>query len=69
MSVKQEGLHVCHTMKDQNKVIFKFKDRKKKYRVMQNRKMLRNNADVKSLGFGNELHMAESVRIENQQLF
>ena len=69
MSVKQEDLHVCHTMKDQNKVIFKFKDRKKKYRVMQNRKMLTNNTDVKSLGFGNELHMAESVRIENQQLF
>ena len=67
--VKQEDLHACHRMKDQSKVIIKFKDRKQKYRVIHNRKKLANNEDVKSLGFGNELYISESMCIENQQLF
>ena len=36
---------------------------------MHNRKKLANNEKVKSFGFGNELYIAESMCIENQQLF
>ena len=74
MLVKQEDLYACHRMKNQKNVIIKFKDRKQRYTVlcmtvMHNRKKLTNNEDVKSLGFGNELYISESMCIENQQLF
>lgn len=63
--VKQEDLHICHWITDQNKVIINFKDRKQAYHVMYNRKKLANNEGVKSLGFGNELFTTESMRIKN----
>ena len=38
--VKQDDLHVCYWITDQNKVIINFKDRKQAYHVMYNRKKL-----------------------------
>ena len=42
---------------------------KQEYCIIHNRKKLANNKNVKLLGFWNELYIAESMCIENQQLF
>ena len=57
-------------MKKTDHVILKFKDRKKRQKVMNNRTLLKNKQEeLKKLGFSDKLYLNDSLSVENQVLF
>ena len=67
--VKPDDLQACHRLKKKESVIVKFKCRKLKWRVLVNRKNLRNKSEnLRQLKFSGKLFMSESMCHENHQL-
>ena len=68
--VTEDDLQSCHRMKKTDHVILKFKDRKKRQKVMNNRTLLKNKQEeLKKLGFSDKLYLNDSLSVENQVLF
>ena len=67
--VTPDDLHACHWLKNKDRVIFKFKDRKFKRSVQINRNVLRQKSlELSQLKFSGKLFISESMCYENQQL-
>ena len=69
VNVVPNDLHACHRMKRTDRVIVKFKCRKRKNSVMYKRKSLGNKSqELSNLKFSGRLFVSESMSHENQQL-
>ena len=67
--VAPDDLHMCHQLKNKNKVILKFKDRKLKCSIQINRKVIQQKSlELSQLKFSGKLFISESMCYENQQL-
>ena len=70
IKVENKDLHACHRMKERDRVISQFKDRKLRYQVMANRKELMENKNkLKELHFEESLYLSNSMFTENHNLF
>ena len=68
--VYPNNLEACHRFKKKENVIVKFKSRKLKYKVINNRKIMKNKSkEWNELKFSNNLHISESMCAGNQSLF
>ena len=64
-----DDLHTCHWLKNNDRVILKFKDRKLKHSIQINRKVLHQESlELSQLKFSCELFISKSMCYENQQL-
>ena len=69
-SVKPHDIHICHQMKNKEKVIIKFKDRKLRNEEVFERQELKSKAaELRALQFGQSLFINDSMCFENQILF
>ena len=69
ISVEPDDLQACHHMTKKDRVIIKFKRRKKKHRVLLNHKTLQNKSfHLTQLKFSGKLFVNESMCHENHQL-
>ena len=69
-AVTPDDLQACHRMKNKEKVIVKFKDRKQRNKVIFSRKELKSKGEqLRDLQFGPSLFINDSVCFENQPLF
>ena len=69
-TVTPDDLQACHRMKNKEKVIVKFKDRKQRNKVIFSRKELKSKGEqLRDLQFGPSLFINDSVCFENQPLF
>ena len=67
VNVTLEQLHSCHRLKKPNRVIVKFKRRKKRQNVLFNRKNLKDkSSDLSQLRFSGKLFICESMSHENR---
>ena len=63
-------LEVCHCLMKKENVIIKFKSRKLKYKVINNRKIMKNKSkELNELKFSNNLYISESMCAGNHSLF
>ena len=61
--------HACHRLKNKDRVILKFKDRKLKHSIQINRKVLQQKSlELSQLKFSGKLFISDSMCYENQQL-
>ena len=68
--VYSDDLEVCHRLKKKENVIVKFKSRKLKYKVINNRKIMKNKSkELNELKFSNNLYISESMCAGNHSLF
>ena len=68
--VHPDDLEACHRLKKKENVIIKFKSRKLKYKVMNNRKIMKNKSkELNELKFSNNLYISESMCAGNHSLF
>ena len=69
-TVTRDDLQACHRMKNKEKVIVKFKDRKQRNKVIFSRKELKSKGEqLRELQFGPSLFINDSMCFENQSLF
>ena len=69
-TVTPDDLQACHCMKNKEKVIVKFKDRKQRNKVIFSRKELKSKGEqLRDLQFGPSLFINDSMCFENQPLF
>ena len=69
-TIKLDDIQACHRIKNKEKVIFKFKDRKQRNEVVFKRKELKSKtADLRTLKLGRLLFINDSMCFENQFLF
>ena len=69
-TVTPDDLQACHRMKNKEKVIVKFKDRKQRNKVIFTRKELNSKGEqLRELQFGPSLFINDSMCFENQSLF
>ena len=69
-TVAPDHLQACHHMKNNEKVIVKFKDRKQRNKVIFSRKDLKSKGEnLGDLQFGPSHFINDSMRLENQSLF
>ena len=69
-TVKPDNLQAYHHMKNKEKVIVKFKDRKQRNKVIFNWKELKLKGEqLQELEFGPKLFMNDSMCFENQSIF
>ena len=69
-TVTPDDLQTCHRMKNKEKVIVKFKDRKQRNKVIFSRKKLKSKGEqLRDLQFGPSLFINDSICFENQSLF
>ena len=69
-TVTPDDLQACHRMKNKEKVIVKFKDRKQRNKVIFSRKELKSKGEqLRDLQFGPSLFINDSMCFENQSLF
>ena len=69
-TVTPDDLQACHRMKNKEKVIVKFKDRKQRNKVIFTRKELKSKGEqLRELQFGPSLFINDSMCFENQSLF
>ena len=69
-TVKPDDIHACHRMKNKEKVIDKFRDRKQRNDVIFKRKELKSKmTELKALQFGQSLFINDSMCFKNQVLF
>ena len=67
--VTPDDLRACHRLKNKDRVILKFKDRKLKHSVQINRKVLQQKSlELSQLKFSGKLFISNSMCYENQQL-
>ena len=67
--VTPHDLHASHRLKNKDRVILKFKDRKLKLSIQINRKVLQQKSlELSQLKFSGKLFIGESMCYENQQL-
>ena len=67
--VYPDGLEACHRLKKKENVIVKFKSRKLKYKVINNRKIMKNKSkELNELKFSNNLYISESMCAGNHSL-
>ena len=63
-------LEACHRLKKKENAIIKFKSRKLKYKVINNRKRMKNKSkELNELNFSNNLYISESMCAGNHGLF
>ena len=68
--VYPNNLEACHHFKKKENVIVKFKSRKLKYKVINNRKIMKNKSkEWNELKFCNNLYISEIMCAGNQSLF
>ena len=64
IEVSPDDLHACHRLKQKDKVIIKFKDRKKRHIVHLNRKKLNEKKkELNELGLSDKLYVQDSIII------
>ena len=69
-TVTPDDLQACHRMKNKEKVIVKFKNRKQRNKVIFSRKELRSKGEqLRDLQFGPSLFINDSMCFENQPVF
>ena len=69
-TVTPDDLQACHHMKNKEKVIVKFKDRKQRNKVIFSRKELKSKGkQLRELQFGSPLFINDSMCCENPSLF
>ena len=69
-TVAPDDLEASHCMKNKEKVIFKFKDRQQRNKVIFNRKELKSKGEqLRELQFGPSLFINDSMSFENQYFF
>ena len=62
-----DDLEACHHLKKKGNVIIKFKSRKLKYKIINNRKIMKNKSkELNELNFSNNLYISESICAGNQ---
>ena len=67
--VTLDNLHACHRLKNKERLILKFKDRKLKRSIQINRKGLQQKSlELSQLKFPGKLFISEIMYYENQQL-
>ena len=67
--VYPDDLEACHRLKKKENVIIKFKSRKLKYKVINNRKIMKNKSkELNELKFSNKLYISESMSAGNHSL-
>ena len=67
--VTPDDLHACRRLKNKDRVILKFKDKKLKLSIQINRKFLQQKLlEVSQLEFSGKLFISKSMCYENQQL-
>ena len=67
--VYPDDLEACHCVKKKENVIIKFKSRKLKYKVINNRKIMKNKSkELNELKFSNKLYISESMSAGNHSL-
>ena len=65
-----DDIEAYHRLKKKENVIIKFKSRKLKYRVIKNRKIMKNKSkELNDLKFSNNLYISESMCAGNHSLF
>ena len=65
-----DHLEACHHLKKKENVIIKFKTRKLKYKVINNRKIMKKKSkELDKLKFSNNLHISERICAGNHSLF
>ena len=65
-----DDIETYHRLKKKENVIIKFKSRKLKYRVIKNRKIMKNKSkELNDLKFSNNLYISESMCAGNHSLF
>ena len=68
--VYPNDLEACHHLKKKENVIIKFKSRKLKYKVINNRKIMKNKSkELNELKFSNNLYISESICAGSHSLF
>ena len=68
--VYPDDLEACHRLRKKENVIIKFKSRKLKYKVINNRKIMKNKSkELDELKFSNNLYISESMCAGNHDLF
>ena len=68
--VSPDDLEACHRLKKKTNVIIKFKSRKLKYKVINNRKTMKNKSkELSELTFSNNLYISESTCVGNHGLY
>ena len=68
--VSPDDLEACHRLKKQENVIIKFKSRKLKYNIINNRKIMKNKSkELNELKFSNNLYFSESMCAGNHGVF
>ena len=66
--ITPDGLHACHRLKNKDRVILKFKDRKLKRSIQTNRKVLQQKSlELSQLKFSGKLFISKSMCCEKQQ--
>ena len=67
--VSPDDLEACHLFKKKENVIIKFKNRKLKYKIINNRKIMKNKSkELNELKFSNNLYISESMCADNRGL-
>ena len=67
--VTPDDLHACHQLKNKDRVILKFKERKLKRSIQINRKVLQQKSlELSQLKFSSKLSFSENMCYENQKL-
>ena len=70
IKVEDKDLHACHHMKRRGTVILKFKDPRRRYQVMANRKkLMEKRNELKGLHFEESLYLSDSMCTEDHNLF
>ena len=70
IEVYPNDLEACHCLKKKENVIIKFKSGKLKYKVLNNRKIIKNKSkELSELNFSNSLYISESMCAGNHSLF
>ena len=65
-----DDLEACHRLKSKENAIIKIKSRKLKYKIMNNRKIMKNKSkELNELKFSNNLYISESMCPGNHGLF
>ena len=68
--VSLDYIEVCHHLKNKENVIVKFKSRKWKYEIINNRKIMKSKSKkFNKLKFSNNLYISESLYFGNHALF
>lgn len=68
--VNPDDLEACHRLQKRENVIIKFKSRKLKYKIINNRKTMKNKfKELNKLKLVSNFYISESVGSDNHDLF